>query len=225
MTILFVAESKNRSKALDLLNIRYALVKSDVDENMFPICTEGLSPLTDEAPYLRVEEFVDWYENVYPLTVTWGYRLQEKDKSNLICMFPPRFVLSTYSSIQTKDHTVGKIQNPEDLREFIFYLRDEGTFVCRSSLCVYDLLTKKYHKHGSNCTAVMRADIEDSLIEDYINTCEGFEGDGSFIFNGRALFMIQSLYGAPMNYMGLPLLELHKVMREAGVTLKDLTIV
>lgn len=223
MTVLYIAESKSRCVDLDLLNIRYALVKSDVDEDMFPICTAGISPLTDEVPKLKVEEFVDWYRNTYPLTANWGYRLQEKDKEPLLYTLPPRFVLNTYSSIQTKEHTVGKISNPQDLRDFIFYLRDEGSFIYRTCMCMYDLLADKYYSAGSNSTVVMRLDIEDSLIEDYINTCEAFEGDGSFILGRRALFMIQSLYGPPLAHMSLSVHDLHKAMRYFGVGIRDLT--
>lgn len=223
MTILFITEGLRRTAPLDLLHLRYVPVKSHIEEDLLPSIFEGSNDLISEIPSMRVEEFLHWYEKIFPLTNNWSDRLWNKPSCDL-SEFPARLVLNTYSCIETSKHSIFKVRNAQDLRKILFCIRDEGTVLIRTSLLLYDLLSMKSYQSTSAVTVVYRFDIDDSLIEDYINSCEAFEGDGSFLLNGRALYLIQSLYGQPLTSMGFPIMDFHRFIREAGITLRSLSV-
>jgi predicted house-cleaning NTP pyrophosphatase (Maf/HAM1 superfamily) len=225
MTVLFVTDNERKTAALDFLHLRLVNVKSDIDESLFTLCTPQASDLAVEMAELKVEEFVTWYKDVYKLTNNFSrlWNSSGKDYCDLE-VFPPRLVMSTHTLIEDEHHLVGKAKNSGEIRELLYRLRDKGATVIQTAICLHDLVSDKKVSCTSTSTITFRFDIEDSFIEDYINTTEAFEGDGSFLLNGRALFLINSIFGEPLSMMGLPLHKFHLMLRELGIPLRELWI-
>lgn len=229
MTILFITESRRRATALDITNLGYVPVWADVDENLLPICTpksEAID-LATEMSEMKIEEFVKWYTEVYPLTNRfdrlWADPLSCDDKT-ILKLLPPRIVIASHTLIEDEKHLMGKTCSPAEMREALFRLRDMGSTFLHTSISVHDLMWKKTITKISTSTVNFRFDVEDALIENYINTGEPFEGDGSFLLNGRALFLVRSIMGEPLVTMGLPLTQFHLILREQGIDLSSLWI-
>lgn len=223
--IIFLTESKRRGNVLDLLNLEHIDAKSELNEDLLPSILDGESSMIEDVPMMRIGEFCKWYEEVFPITQNLTGRFWEANYlAEHICRNPPRLVLTTYSCIETSKCSIHKIGSREVLKSALYEMRDDGTVLLRTCIAMYDLLTKKYYSKVSSSTVVFRFDIEDSLIEDYINTCEGFEGDGSFLLNGRSLFLIQTIHGQPLSSMGFPVMDFHLMIRDTGISLRDISI-
>lgn len=227
MTILFVTENERRKIALDLVNLRSIPVTTDLDEDLFPICTpvSETESLATEMSQLKVEEFVSWWNETYKLTNRFD-RLWSPDPCTYQTLqhFPPRLVISTHTLIEDDHHVMGKTSAVDEMRDALFRLRDRGMTYVHTALTVHDLLSNRTYTDLSSVSVNFRFDIADSLIENYINTGEPFEGDGSFLFNGRALFLIRSIMGEPLSIMGMPSCKLHQILRKLGIDISSLWI-
>lgn len=125
------------------------------------------------------------------------------------------WVIGADTIVVIDGEVLGKPRDRADAKRMLTLLADREHLV----LTGYCLINKGEAKaiSGVEETVVKIGALEQEDIEWYINTGEPFDKAGGYAIQGRGAFMVDWIHGSFTNVVGLPLNQLVRIFKEAGI--------
>lgn len=186
--IILASSSPYRQELLSRLHLRFKTCSPDINE----------SPLTDEKPTSLVE------------------RLSIEKGRVVASSHPDAIIISGDQVAVCKDIILGK---PGDKKTAIEQLRfiSGATVVFETGLCVLQAKTGEY-KYRLVPTTVQFRELNEEMIENYIEKEPAFNCAGSFKSEGYGISLTTSIHNDdPTALIGLPLIHLTQMLEAVGV--------
>lgn len=192
--LILGSQSPRRKELLQWIFIPYKIVTSDVEE------------ISDKN---TVEEIVMDLANQKAKDV---FEKSTKDFEN-------PFVIGADTIVVIDDEILGKPKDREDAKKMLLKLKGRSHRVLTGvSFQSHDIDYAFY-----DSTEVHFDEIEDTLLELYLNTGESLDKAGAYGIQGAALGFIKSIEGSYSNVVGLPVDKvLQNLKSKLGVSEKEL---
>jgi len=127
---------------------------------------------------------------------------------------PERPVLGADTEVVLDEEVFGKPRDANEAARMLSRLAGRRHDVL-SAIC---LIAGGREYHALSHSHVVLAPLTESEIDAYCRTGEPLDKAGAYAIQGRAAAFIERLEGSYSGVMGLPLHELHGLMREAGLS-------
>lgn len=129
--------------------------------------------------------------------------------------YPRAWVIGADTIVVVEGEILGKPRDREDAKRMLQRLADREHVV----LTGYVLLNMAEGKklRGVEETRVRINALEEREIEWYINTGEPFDKAGAYAIQGKGAFMVEWIEGSYTNVVGLPLCQLIRLFKDAGI--------
>jgi septum formation protein len=123
-------------------------------------------------------------------------------------------VLGADTTVAIDGEIMGKPSNAEDAANMLRKLsgREHEVFSAVSVAMNDNVETKL------SCSRVRFSDLNDALIQDYIDTGEPMDKAGAYGVQGKAAAFIAEIDGSYSGIMGLPLYETAQLLKQAGLS-------
>jgi septum formation protein len=145
----------------------------------------------------------------------FAVRVAEKKALVVGKRHPSAWVIGADTIVVVDDEILGKPRSKADAQRMLRQLADREHVVVTG----YALVNVGEGKtmHGVEETSVKINALEEREIEWYINTGEPFDKAGGYAIQGKGAFMIEWIEGSYTNVVGLPLCQLIRLFKEAGI--------
>ena len=186
--LYLASKSPRRRQLLEQLGVRADVLDVDVPEQREP----GESPQ-------------DYVSRV----------AREKAGAGLLCVVanPDAVVLGADTEVVLGDAVFGKPEDAEDVRRMLSQLSGKTHRVISSVW----LVSAGREQQAVSISEVTFADLDNTMIENYIASGEPFGKAGAYAIQGRAGAFIPHLSGSFTGVMGLPLFETATLLRAFGL--------
>ena len=140
---------------------------------------------------------------------------REKAGAGLLCVVanPDAVVLGADTEVVLGDAVFGKPEDAEDVRRMLSQLSGKTHRVISSVW----LVSAGREQQAVSISEVTFADLDNTMIENYIASGEPFGKAGAYAIQGRAGAFIPHLSGSFTGVMGLPLFETATLLRAFGL--------
>ncbi len=112
-------------------------------------------------------------------------------------------------------HILNKPKDKEDAKR-ILRLLSNTTHKVISGICVMDAKTKKTIS-SVETTLITMDRLDETDIENYVNSGEGEDKAASYAIQGRGALFVKKIEGDYFNVVGLPIYRLRKILKEFGI--------
>ena len=129
--------------------------------------------------------------------------------------YPHAWVIGADTIVVVDGEILGKPLDRADAKRMLQQLADREHLVLTGYVLLNMAAEKKLK--GVEETQVKINTLEQQEIEWYINTNEPFDKAGAYAIQGKGAFMVDWIKGSYTNVVGLPLCQLIRLFKEAGV--------
>jgi len=145
----------------------------------------------------------------------FAVRVAEKKALAVGTKYSHAWVIGADTIVAIEGEILGKPRDREDAKRMLQRLADREHVV----LTGYVLLNVSEGKRlkGVEETRVKINALEQQEIEWYINTGEPFDKAGAYAIQGKGAFMVEWIEGSYTNVVGLPLCQLIRLFKVAGI--------
>ncbi len=128
-------------------------------------------------------------------------------------LHPQQLVLGADQIVYDGHEIFGKPANANDHTQRLLSMRGKS----HQLITGYCLLGPDFRRTGSELTTLtVRADLRDEEIRAYVRSGEGSQCAGGYAAEGHGAWLFSSIDGDWFNVLGLPLLTIIDLLREAG---------
>lgn len=122
------------------------------------------------------------------------------------------WILGADTLISLNNQMYGKPKSREEAK-LMLSLLSNNTHKVVTSISLFDQ-SKNYYSSKTNTSFITFMDLEEDLIEEYLDTGEWHGVAGSYRVQGLASCFITNIQGSYSGIMGLPIHELYVILRE-----------
>ena len=189
--IVLGSSSKTRQKVLSRLKIPFIIISPDIDETANK--NETVQELTERLSIEKAQAVAD--------------KIRE-----------PSLIISGDQVLSIDNQVFGKPHTTEKAKEQLsMFSNKTASFI--TSMCLYDNTCKSIQAKTTE-TKIKFRKLSENEIENYIAIEQPFECAGSFKAEGLGISLINSIESDdPYAILGVPLIHLCKLLREAGYNL------
>lgn len=145
----------------------------------------------------------------------FAVRVAEKKALVVGTNHPHAWVIGADTIVVVDGEILGKPLNRDDAKRMLQRLTDREHVVVTAYVLVNMAKGKKLE--GVEETRVKINALEEQEIEWYINTGEPYDKAGAYAIQGKGAFMVEWIKGSYTNVVGLPLCQLIRLFKEAGI--------
>jgi len=145
----------------------------------------------------------------------FAVRVAEKKALVVGTNHPHAWVIGADTIVVVEGEILGKPLDRADAKRMLQRLADREHLVLTGYVLLKMAAEKKLK--GVEETQVKINTLEEREIEWYINTGEPFDKAGGYAIQGKGAFMVEWIKGSYTNVVGLPLCQLIRLFKEAGV--------
>jgi septum formation protein len=145
----------------------------------------------------------------------FAVRVAEKKALKVGSSYPEAWVLGADTIVVVEDEILGKPLDRADAQRMLQLLSNREHLVLTGYVLLKMIAGKKLT--GVEETRVKINALEQREIEWYINTGEPFDKAGGYAIQGKGAFMVEWIQGSYTNVVGLPLCQLLRLFKEAGI--------
>lgn len=145
----------------------------------------------------------------------FAVRVAEKKALVVGTRSPDAWVIGADTIVVVEGEILGKPLDREDAKRMLQLLSDREHLVLTGYVLLKTAAGKKLK--GVEETRVKINTLEEREIEWYINTGEPFDKAGAYAIQGKGAFMVEWIRGSYTNVVGLPLCQLVRLFKEAGL--------
>ncbi len=187
-TLVLGSTSPFRKSLLEKLNVPFECAKPDIDE----------TPFDGESSIALVE------------------RLAIEKAKAVANEFPNAFIIGSDQVALHQNDILGKPHTRENaINQLTRFSGDKVVF--HTGLCVFDSETNKSYSLVEPFEVYFR-DLTKAEIEAYVDAEQPLKCAGSFKSEGLGITLFEKLVGDdPNSLIGLPLIKLHALLKEAGL--------
>jgi septum formation protein len=185
--LILASGSPRRRELLDQVNLKYQVVRADVDETAY------------------ANESADQYVSRIAL------RKAQRVAGDPDCQLP---VLAADTAVILDGEILGKPGNPGSARQMLEGLSGR-THEVFSAVVLVHVNGEEYRRLSVSC--VTMAAMEPAWLDAYCRLAEPLDKAGAYAIQGLAAQWITRLEGSYSGVMGLPLFETMELLREAGL--------
>lgn len=187
-TLVLGSTSPFRKSLLEKLNVPFECAKPDIDE----------TPFDGESSIALVE------------------RLAIEKAKAVANEFPNAFIIGSDQVALHQNDILGKPHTRENaINQLTRFSGDKVVF--HTGLCVFDSETNKSYSLVEPFEVYFR-DLTKAEIEAYVDAEQPLKCAGSFKSEGLGITLFEKLVGDdPNTLIGLPLIKLHALLKEAGL--------
>jgi septum formation protein len=142
-------------------------------------------------------------------------RVAEKKALAVGTRYPSAWIIGADTIVVCEDEILGKPRDRTDARRMLRQLAGREHLVI-TGYCLLNVAAKKTLR-GVEETRVKINALEKREIEWYINTNEPFDKAGGYAIQGKGAFMVEWIEGSYTNVVGLPLCQLVRLFKAAGI--------
>jgi septum formation protein len=142
-------------------------------------------------------------------------RVAEKKALVVGTTYPHAWVIGADTIVAVEGEILGKPLNRTDAKRMLQRLADREHLVLTGYVLLKVAEGKKLK--GVEETRVKINALEEREIEWYINTGEPFDKAGGYAIQGKGAFMVEWIKGSYTNVVGLPLCQLIRLFKDAGM--------
>jgi septum formation protein len=197
-TLILASGSPRRRDILQQLGLRFLVVPADIDESVQP----------EEA----ADAYVLRLATQKALTIATAYRASTNE--SLRDVWRP-VVLAADTTVVFDGEILGKPVDADDARHMLRRLQgtDHETM---TGVAVWSAGTVRADVVR---TIVTFTDMDDAMIDWYINTGEPMDKAGSYAIQGIGGSFVKSITGSLQTVVGLPMVETAQLLKQCGHTL------
>ncbi|TQV75383.1 septum formation inhibitor Maf [Aliikangiella marina] len=182
-TIFLASQSPRRQELLAQVGVKFKLFRSEIDESV----------KANELPL----EYVKRMAKEKALSA-W-----QQLEADLSVQADDALVLTADTSVVLGTAILGKPVSPSDAKQMLKKLSNT-THEVITSVAVKD---KKSFSSETSITEVQFCQLNQSLIDDYVDTGEGVDKAGGYAIQGLGAQFVKSINGSYTGVVGLPLYE------------------
>ena len=145
----------------------------------------------------------------------FALRVAEKKALVVGTNHPSAWVIGADTIVVVEGEILGKPLDRADAKRMLQRLADREHVVVTGYVLLNMVAEKKLK--GVEETQVKINTLEEREIEWYINTNEPFDKAGAYAIQGKGAFMVDWIKGSYTNVVGLPLCQLIRLFKEAGM--------
>ena len=145
----------------------------------------------------------------------FAVRVAEKKALVVGTRYPHAWVIGADTIVVVDGEILGKPLNRADAKRMLQRLTDREHVVVTAYVLVNIAKGKKLE--GVEETRVKINALEEQEIEWYINTGEPYDKAGAYAIQGKGAFMVEWIEGSYTNVVGLPLSQLVRLFKDAGI--------
>jgi septum formation protein len=145
----------------------------------------------------------------------FAVRVAEKKALVVGTEYPHAWVIAADTIVAVEGEILGKPRDREDAKRMLLQLADREHVVLTGYVLLNTAARKKLG--GVEETRVKINALEEREIAWYINTGEPFDKAGGYAIQGKGAFMVEWIEGSYTNVVGLPLCQLIRLFKDAGI--------
>jgi septum formation protein len=145
----------------------------------------------------------------------FAVRVAEKKALVVGTEYPHAWVIGADTIVAVEGEILGKPRDREDAKRMLQRLANREHVVLTGYVLLN--LTEGKKLRGVEETRVKINALEEREIEWYINTGEPFDKAGGYAIQGKGAFMVEWIEGSYTNVVGLPLCQLIRLFKDAGI--------
>jgi septum formation protein len=145
----------------------------------------------------------------------FAVRVAEKKALVVGTNHPSAWVIGADTIVVVEGEILGKPHDRADAKRMLQQLADREHVVVTGYVLLNMAAEKKLK--GVEETRVKINALEEREIEWYINTDEPLDKAGAYAIQGKGAFMVEWIKGSYTNVVGLPLCQLIRLFKEAGM--------
>ncbi len=186
--IILASQSPRRKQLLDKLGISFEVVPSRLEE----------MPPMDERP------------NTYAVRTAF-------EKATAVAeQYPSHIVIGADTVVAVNERILGKPSTPDEAKLVLGMLSNQWHEVWTGiSVVIQD---RDFTENRAVQSYVHFKDLRMDEIEEYVATGEPMDKAGSYGIQGQAKKFVKEIKGSYENIVGLPVLELSKILDKLGVS-------
>lgn len=145
----------------------------------------------------------------------FAVRVAEKKALVVGTKYPSAWVIGADTIVVVEGEILGKPLDRADAKRMLQRLAGREHLVLTGYVLLKVAAEKKLK--GVEETRVKINALEEREIEWYINTGEPFDKAGAYAIQGKGAFMVEWIKGSYTNVVGLPLCQLVRFFKDAGI--------
>lgn len=145
----------------------------------------------------------------------FALRVAEKKALVVGDKFPQAWVIGADTVVVLEGEILGKPKNRDEAKRMLQQLANREHIVITGYALVKVADGKK--TGGVEETRVKIDSLEEREIDWYVNTGEPLDKAGGYAIQGKGAFMVEWIEGSYTNVVGLPLCQIMRLLKEAGV--------
>ena len=156
-------------------------------------------------------------EILSPHETARDFALRVAEKKALVVgdTFPQAWVIGADTVVVIEGEILGKPHDRDDAKRMLQQLADREHVVVTGYVLVKVAEDKK--DSGVEETRVKINSLEEREIDWYVNTGEPLDKAGGYAIQGKGAFMVEWIEGSYTNVVGLPLCQIMKLFKKAGI--------
>lgn len=161
---------------------------------------------------LQFDIVVSHCEEIFREDIPFGDAIEEvafQKANDVFQHYPDAVVIGCDTMVVYGNAKLGKPKDQEDARTMLHLLSGK-THEVISGVCI---LSKDMKKTFHEVTEVTFHDIEEDLLEYYLNTLEPYDKAGSYGIQGIGKLLVEGIHGDYFNVVGLPVSRLYRELK------------
>lgn len=190
MKIFLASQSPRRKELLELMGLNFECIPSEKDEDMSD--TEDLEHLSERLAHQKADDIFNQ---------TTGDRVVI-GSDTLVCLDNNRF---------------GKPKDKDDARFMLKSLSGKWHEVISSLSVIIERGGNKKEYLTNAITKIKFIELNEEMIENYINSGEPMDKAGAYAIQGRASIFVEKINGSYSSVIGLPTHLLFSILRNENI--------
>lgn len=203
--IILASSSPRRKELLEMLNIPFTIIKTDIDESI----GDEVSPY-DMVKIISTRKAMSVVEKLKSELNISNDSSDEEDTT---------VVISADTIVCCKGIVLGKPKNSEDAYKMLKYLQGKHHSVYTGMTVAFKNKDGITIKNIVDNTIVFMRALTDDEIWAYIKTNEPFDKAGAYGIQEKGSLLVEKIEGDYFTIVGLPVVKLYAALKEYGIDL------